>query len=116
MVLFSWQVLAPVSFSRSLLFAVLFTDMEIPQKVCKSCGYSYAEDAGRQHGTAFTCKQCRNILEVIRRNLKVKKSNAQLPQWKFENSKLALVPLKDLHGHEPMHLLREGSTGLCLLR
>ena len=58
----------------------------------------------------------KNLFLLVTHGSQVKKSNTQLPQWKFENSKLALVPLKDLHGHEPMHLLREGSTGLCLLR
>ena len=32
--------------------------------------------------------------------------------WKLNNSELALWPLKNLLGHEPMHLLREGTTGL----
>ena len=65
------------------VLSVLFMAMEIPQKVCKSCGYSYAEDAGRQHGSAFTCKQCRNILEVIRRNLG---STADIAQWTTEET------------------------------
>ena len=43
-------------------------------------------------------------------------SNIKLPQWKLSNSELALLPLQNLLGHEPMHLLREGTTGLWLLR
>ena len=51
---------------------------EAPKKVCKSCGYSYAEDDGRQHGACFTCTQCRNIASVIRRNLG---TTADIAQW-----------------------------------
>eukprot|EP00435_Cladocopium_sp_Y103_P050696 s1331_g15.t1 len=51
---------------------------EATKKVCKSCGYSYAEDQGRQHGASFTCTQCRNIESVIRRNLG---STADMAQW-----------------------------------
>ena len=47
---------------------------------------------------------------------KATNSIAKIPTWKKENSKLALLPLKGLLGHEPMHLLREGTTGLWLLR
>ena len=58
----------------------------------------------------------KDLFLLVTSGAKVTNANTQLPQWKFDNSKLALMPLKNVHGHEPMHLLREGSTGLCLLR
>ena len=39
------------------------------KKVCKCCGYSYAEADGRQHGKFFLCSQRKNIEQLVRRNL-----------------------------------------------
>ena len=48
------------------------------RKVCKNCGYSYAETDGRQHGRFFLCSQCKNIEQLVRRNLG---STTDLAEW-----------------------------------
>ena len=48
------------------------------KKVCKCCGFSYEEKDGRQHGVSFTCSQCSNIQQIIRRNLG---TTADLQEW-----------------------------------
>lgn len=57
-----------------------------------------------------------NMFLLVNCLSKATNSKSKLPQWKRENSKLALLPPNRLIGHEPMHLLREGATGLWLLR
>eukprot|EP00435_Cladocopium_sp_Y103_P048206 s1331_g14.t1 len=58
----------------------------------------------------------KNMFLLVTCLSKATNSIATIPQWQKDNSKLALLPLKGLLGHEPMHLLREGTTGLWLLR
>ena len=47
-------------------------------KECKCCGCSYAETDGRVHGACFTCNQCRNVEQLIRRNLG---TTADMAEW-----------------------------------
>eukprot|EP00435_Cladocopium_sp_Y103_P005193 s1684_g1.t1 len=42
---------------------------EASNLVCRLCGNGYPESAGRVHGKAFSCWQCLNIQQTVRRNL-----------------------------------------------
>eukprot|EP00435_Cladocopium_sp_Y103_P013523 s146_g3.t1 len=49
--------------------AVVETQEEVTQQVCRLCGNGYPESAGRIHGKAFSCWTCLNVQQTIRRNL-----------------------------------------------
>lgn len=53
------------------------------EQLCKQCGLSYTEDEGRVHGSAFTCAQCKNVLQTIRRNLG---STTDLQEWSVQET------------------------------
>ena len=58
-------------------------EAELPQHMCKCCGYTYQLGAGRIHGKHFMCQGCHNIQNSIRRNLG---DTAEMSSWSAEES------------------------------
>ena len=70
------------------------------------------ERAVRVQGGVSTDKV---LFLLVTSGAKLEKGNSTLPNWIFD-SKLKLLPLKNLIGVQPMHLQRENSKGMTLLR
>ena len=63
--------------------AMAVVEAEMPQHMCKCCGYGYQLSAGRIHGKHFMCQGCHNIQNSIRRNLG---DSAEMTSWSAEES------------------------------
>lgn len=61
------------------------------EMICKQCGLSYTDDQGRVHGSVFTCGQCQNVLQTIRRNLG---STTDLQEWSVQETHSFFQTLK----------------------
>ena len=78
--------------SSSSCIAMALVEADVPQHICKCCGYSYQLSAGRIHGKHFMCQGCHNIQNSIRRNLG---DSAEMTSWSAEESLAFFKRLSD---------------------